>query len=151
MYRYYYAGSRTDFWTTFPKLFSWTSFQEWDFKFCLTWYLTDTTLCLWSGFNHPDLEYLIEKRFHGLFSKRKPLKSRSWRIVPGKSFGKLLLEQNFPDEITGITWKTNKNLEKWPFLKSDSQFSLRESAPKIGCFYTLRIPRDRLNTAALRD
>jgi len=36
-------------------------------------------------------------------------------------------EQNFPDEITWITWKMQQNLKTWPFLKSDSQFLLRES------------------------
>jgi len=46
-------GSRTDFRTTFPKLFSSTSFHERDFKCCFTWYPTAITLCLWSGFIYP--------------------------------------------------------------------------------------------------
>ena len=36
-------------------------------------------------------------------------------------------EQNFPDEITWITWKRKQNLEIWLFLKSDSWLLLREN------------------------
>jgi len=112
-----HAGSRTNFRTTFPKLFMWTRFQERDFKFCFAW-CQMTLLCV-SGVDSfiPELEHFIEKLFHGLFSKKKPLKSDSWiEIHKMKLMSTSSAEKNFPDEITWITWKTKQNLEIWPFL-----------------------------------
>ena len=52
----------------------------------------------------PELEYLIEKLFHGLFSKKKPLKSDSWiQIHEMKLRSTSSAEKNFADEITWIT------------------------------------------------
>jgi len=44
--------------------------RVWDFKFCFTWYPSDIILCLWSGFISPRIRTFVEKRFHGLCSKR---------------------------------------------------------------------------------
>jgi len=74
------AGSRTDFRTTLSKRYCWIWFQGRDFKFCFTWYPTDITLCGVDSFI-PVLEHLIEKLVHGLFSKKKPLKSCSMKNV----------------------------------------------------------------------
>ena len=66
-----------------------------------------------------ELEHWIEKLFHGLFSKKKPLKSDSWlQIHEMKLRTTSSAEKNFPDEITWITRKTRQNLEIWPFLNS---------------------------------
>jgi len=52
----------------------------------------------------PKLEHLIEKPFHGLFSKKKPLKSDSWiQIHEMKLRTTSSAEKNFPVEITWIT------------------------------------------------
>jgi len=52
----------------------------------------------------PELERLIEKLFHGLFSKKKPLKSDSWiQIHELKLKSTSSAEENFADEITWIT------------------------------------------------
>jgi len=60
----------------------------------------------------PELEHFIEKRFHGLFSRKKPLKSDSWiRIHEMKLRSTWNAEENFADEITWITWKTKQDLE----------------------------------------
>ena len=72
------AVIRTDFRTTFPKLFPWSNFQERDFKFCFIWYPTDITACLWSEFIYPRIRTFVEKHFHGLFSKKKDLKSEGF-------------------------------------------------------------------------
>jgi len=48
----------------------------------------------------PELEHWIEKLFHGLFSKKKPLKSDSWIQIHEMKRG---LEKNIDDEITWIT------------------------------------------------
>jgi len=49
----------------------------------------------------PELEHLMQKRFHGLFSEKKPLKSRSWKIVyEMKLKSTSFAQQNFPEEIT---------------------------------------------------
>jgi len=125
-----HAGSRTDVRTdvrtTFPKLFSETSFQERDFKFSFTWYPTDIILCLWSGFIYPRIRTLVAKLFHCVFSKKKAVKSggfvsRSF-VIKMKLRSTSSAEHIFPDEITWITWKT----EIWPFLKSGSEFELRK-------------------------
>ena len=45
----------------------------------------------------PELEHLIEKLFHGLFSKKQPLKSRPWKIAHEmKLRSTSSAEQNFP-------------------------------------------------------
>ena len=101
--------SRTDSRTTFHKLFSGTSFHERDLKFCFTWYSTDITLCLWSGFICPRIRTFLEKRFHGLVSKKKALKSGGFvrrgfvdeMKLRSTSSADLILS----DEITWITWK----------------------------------------------
>jgi len=50
------------------------------------------------------VENLIEKPFHGLFSKKKPLKSDSWiQIHELKLRSTSSAEENFADEITWIT------------------------------------------------
>ena len=52
----------------------------------------------------PELERLIEKLFHGLFSKKKPLKSDSCiQIHEMKLRSTSSAEKKFPDEITWIT------------------------------------------------
>jgi len=52
----------------------------------------------------PELEHLIEKLFHGLFSKKKPLKSDSWiQIHEMKLRSISSADKNFADEITWIT------------------------------------------------
>ena len=116
------ASSRTDFRTTFPKLFPWTNFQERDFKFCFIWYPIDITLCLWSGFIYPRIRTFVEKRVHGLFSKKKDLKSGGfvsgvcyWNEAEVNFFRRAKLSrQDYLDYL-----KTKQNLEIWPFLKSD--------------------------------
>ena len=41
-----------------------------DFKFCFTWYPTEITLCLWSGFISPRIRTFVEKSFSlSLFRK----------------------------------------------------------------------------------
>jgi len=51
-----------------------------------------------------ELEHLMEKLFHGLFSQKKPLKSDSWiRIHEMKQRSTSSAEENFPDKITWIT------------------------------------------------
>jgi len=118
-----------------PSLLSQThfsSFHEHDFKFCFTWYPTDTTLCLWSGFISPRIRTFLGKHFHGLFSKKKTLKSGvvpsflswSWSQLPPR-------RKNFPDEIIWLSWKTKQNLEIWPFLNSRSEMWVWESGRKI--------------------
>jgi len=52
----------------------------------------------------PELEHLIKKLFHCLFSKKNPLKSDSWiQIHEMKLRSTSSAEKNFPDEITWIT------------------------------------------------
>ena len=41
----------------------------------VTWYPTDIIWCLWSEFISPRIRTFVEKRFHGLFSKKKDSKS----------------------------------------------------------------------------
>jgi len=80
----------------------------------------------------PELEHLIEKRFHGLFSKKNPLKSDSWiQIHETKLRSTSSAEENFADEIAWITWKTKQDLEIWPFLNSLLEMWVWESGPKI--------------------
>jgi len=51
----------------------------------------------------PELEHLIENIFHGLFSKKKPLKSDLWiQIREMKLRSISSAEKNFADEITWI-------------------------------------------------
>jgi len=69
------SGSRINFRTTFPDSYFCKRVQERDFKFCFTWYPTDIILCLWSGFISPRIRTFVEKRLHGLFSKKKDSKS----------------------------------------------------------------------------
>jgi len=65
----------------------------------------------------PELEHLMKKLFHGLFSKKNPLKSESLILIYDmKLRSTSSAEQNFADEITWITWKTEQNLEIWPFF-----------------------------------
>jgi len=60
----------------------------------------------------PELEHLIENIFHGLFSKKKPLKSDLWiQIREMKLRSISSAEKNFADEITWIAWKTKQDLE----------------------------------------
>jgi len=79
-----------------------------------------TLLCVYGVDSFiPEPEHLIEKLFHGLFSKKKPLKSDSWiQIHKMKLRSTSSAEENFPDEITWITWETKQDLEIWPFMKS---------------------------------
>jgi len=52
----------------------------------------------------PELEHLIEKLFHGLFSQKKPLKTDSWiQIHEMKLRSTSSAEENFADEFTWIT------------------------------------------------
>jgi len=52
----------------------------------------------------PELEHLIENYFHGLFSKKKPLKSDSWiQIHELKLMSTSSAEENFANETTWIT------------------------------------------------
>ena len=52
----------------------------------------------------PELEQWIEKLFHGLFSKKKPLESDSWIQIHGmKLRSTFYAKENFSDEITWIT------------------------------------------------
>ena len=74
----------------------------------------------------------MEKLFHSLFSKKKPLKSDSWiQINELKLRSTSSAEKNFAHEITWITWKTEQNLEIWPFLNSHLEMWVWESGPKI--------------------
>jgi len=51
----------------------------------------------------PELEHLIENIFHGLFSKKKPLKSDLWiQIREMKLRSISSAEKNFAGEITWI-------------------------------------------------
>jgi hypothetical protein len=75
------------------------------------------------------LEHWMETICHGLFSKKKSLKSDSWiQIHEMKLRSTSSAEENFPDKITWITWK---NLEIWQFLKSILEKRVWESGPKI--------------------
>ena len=52
----------------------------------------------------PELEHLIEKTFHGLSCKKKPLKSDLWiQIHELKLRSTSSAEKNFADDITWIT------------------------------------------------
>jgi len=52
----------------------------------------------------PELEHWIERPLHGLFSKKKPVKSDSWiQIHEMKLRSTSSVEKNFPDKITWIT------------------------------------------------
>ena len=52
----------------------------------------------------PGLEHLMEKLFHGLFSKKNPLKSDPWiQIHEMKLRSTSSAEKNFANEITWIT------------------------------------------------
>ena len=52
----------------------------------------------------PELEHLMKKPFHGLISKKKPLKSDSWnQIHEMKLRSTSSAEKNFPDENAWIT------------------------------------------------
>ena len=104
-----HAGSRTNFRTTFPKLFMWTRFQERDFKFCFAW-CPMTLLCVCGVDSFiPELEHLMQKCFHGLFSKKKPL-----NLVLGKSFMKWSWSQlpsqskTFPRRLLELPEKRSK-------------------------------------------
>ena len=103
----YYASSRIYFRTTFPESLFETSFHERNFKFCFTWYPTDITLCLWSGFISPQIRTFVEKNFHGLFSKKKDLKSGRIPSFLSWSWGQLPPQKKtFPKRLLGL-------LEKW--------------------------------------
>jgi len=70
-----------------------------------------------------------------LFSKKKALKSEDFIgggfVIEMKLRSNYSTEQNIPNKIVWITWKTKQNLEIWPFLKSDIEKSLRESGQKL--------------------
>ena len=89
-----------------------------------------TLLCVYGVDSFiPEPEHLIEKLFHGLFSKKKPLKSDSWiQIQKMKLRSTSSAEANIPDEITWITWETKQDLEIWPFMKSLLEKWVWESA-----------------------
>ena len=74
------------------------------------------------------------KCFHGLYCTEKDLKSKGYVsgcfVIEMKLRSTSSAEQNFPDEINWITWKTQQNLEIWPFLKSDLEISFWESERK---------------------
>jgi len=76
------SGRAINFQTTFPDSYFCKWVQELDFKFCFTWYLFDIILDLWSGSISNWNITCVEKRLHGLFSKKKGSKSgvllRSW-------------------------------------------------------------------------
>ena len=89
-----------------------------------------TLLCVYGVDSFiPELEHWMETICHGLFSKKKSLKSDSWiQIHEMKLRSTSSAEENFPDKITWITWK---NLEIWQFLKSILEKRVWESGPKI--------------------
>ena len=80
----------------------------------------------------PELEHLIKIFFHDLFAKKKPLQSRSWKIVHEMKLRSTSPpEQNFPNDITWITWNMKQNLEIWLSLKSDLELFLWGSGRKL--------------------
>jgi len=126
-----HTGSRTDFRTIFPKLFSWTSFQERDFKFCFTWYPTDNTLCLWSGFTYPRVRLFDTRTFSvSLFQKEafeiSFLENRSWNEAEVKILRRAKLSRG--DYLNYL--KNEAKSGDWPFLKSDIEIYLRENGRK---------------------
>jgi len=68
---------------------------------------------------YPRIRTFDRKKFHGLFSKKKPLKSDSWtQIHEMKLRSSSSAEKNFADEITWITSKMKQDLKIWPFSNS---------------------------------
>jgi len=63
----------------------------------------------------PEIEHLIEKRFHGLISTNKLLGSLNFEIHLNSTSS---TEPNFHYEITRITPKIKENLEMCPCLKT---------------------------------
>jgi len=101
--------SRINFWTIFPESHFQTSFHERDLKFCFTWYPTDIILCLWSGFISPRIRTFVEKRFHGLFSKKKDSKSGGVFSFLSWSWGQLPPQRKtFPTRLLGFLEKQSK-------------------------------------------
>ena len=76
-------------------------------------------MCLWSGCISPPIRTFVEKRFHGLFSKKKALKSGGFLsrgfVIKMRLRSISFAEQILSDEITWITWKTKQNLGMWSF------------------------------------
>ena len=85
--------------------------------------------------HYPRIRTFVEKKIYCLFSKKKALKSGGFVsgcfVIEIKLRSTPCAEQNFPDEITWITWKAKQNLKIWPFLKSDLEISLWESGRKL--------------------
>jgi len=80
----------------------------------------------------PEWEHLMKKLLHGLFSKKNSLKSDSWiQTHEMKLRSTSSAEKNFADEITWITWKTEQNLEIWPFFNSLLERWVWENVQKL--------------------
>jgi len=108
------------------------SFYQWNFKFYFIWYQTDIILCLWSGFISPRIRTFVEKRFHGLFSKKKGSKSGGVPSFLNWSWGQLLPQRKtLPTRLLGLLDKKEQNLEIWPFLNSRLEMWVWECGRKI--------------------
>ena len=117
-----YIGSRINFRTTFPKLFSPTRFQQRDFKFGFTWCLAEITLCLWSGFIYSRIRTFVEKKFTVSFPKRRlwNLEASLVRVSLLKwSWGQFLLQsKTFPTRLLGLL---EKRVKIWRYGRSWNQ------------------------------
>ena len=80
----------------------------------------------------PELEHLIEKRFHGLFAEKESSGGSAGGFVAEMKlrwiFGAML---NFPDEITWTTSKNNELFEISPFWKTRYWKKLRNWGQQI--------------------
>jgi len=103
-----------------------------DFKFCLTWYATSTTLCLGSGFIYAHvtkLEHLIKKFSRCLFFKKKM--GFNCKLCLRSTSAAL---QIFPNEIARIAWKKKQTTEIWPILKTPRWKSLGKVIQNLSCY-----------------
>ena len=126
------AGSVTNFRSTSPKQ---VFINEISSSTLLDIQLTLHYVCGVDSFI-PELEHLQKNFLTVSFPKR-----RLWNLgVSSGSVGFVIemklrstfsAEQNFPDEITWINWKTKPNLEIWQFLEADLEISLWDSIRKL--------------------
>jgi len=126
------AGSRINFSTTFPDSKLRSEFRNEILRSALL-DIQVTLLCVCGVDSFiPELEHLIENLFHGLFSKKKPLKSDSWIQIPElKLRSTSSAEKNFAHEITWITWKAEQNLEIWKIWTHFSSFESGKVVEKL--------------------
>jgi len=116
-------------------LISKTSLHERDFKFCFTWYPTDIILCLWSGLISPRIGTFVEKRFHGLFPKKKDSNLGGVPSFPSWSWGQLSPQRNtFPMNYLDYLKNRLKSGDMVVFELTFRNVSLRKWSKNWSCY-----------------